>query len=94
MSNRNGSTPHIVRIRNKEELDKMISKGGYRVVMKDVWKGDDNYYLREYTQRCPKGCCYDNVFELSSVEEEISELKEQMRDLANRLKEARVAQSS
>lgn len=53
------------------------------------WKGSGNYYRTSYTQKCPRGCCYDSVVELTFVTSQISLIKEEMQELASSLKEAR-----
>ena len=53
------------------------------------WQGSGNYYRTSYTQKCPRGCCYDYVIELTSATDQISIIKEEMRELASALREAR-----
>lgn len=47
------------------------------------------YMIFEYNQRCPRGCCYDDVVELVHSDDIVYEIKEKMTDLANLLKEAK-----
>jgi hypothetical protein len=93
MSSRAESTPRLVRIRNRTELDAIAAKIRYRVQDVKAWTGDGHYYVRTYSQRCPKGCCYDSVIELTTPEDEATEIKDQMKELAARLREARQAKA-
>lgn len=47
------------------------------------------YYILRYSQRCPRGCCYDDVCEILTKEEYISELKENIGKYCDELKKVR-----
>lgn len=47
------------------------------------------YYLMKYRQPCPRACCEDDVHELIYSIDLISEIKENMYNLSDLLKEAR-----
>lgn len=47
------------------------------------------YYLLRYRQPCPRACCEDDVMELVYSVDLISEIKENMYNLSNLLKEVR-----
>lgn len=49
----------------------------------------DYYIVLRYSQRCPRGCCYDDVCEILTKEEYISELKENIGKYCNELKKVR-----
>lgn len=49
----------------------------------------DYYYVLRYSQRCPRGCCYDDVCEIITKEQYIKELKEKITEYAYQLKKAR-----
>lgn len=54
--------------------------------------GPGPYFILNYTQLCPRGCCYDDVTEIMFVDEaikEIKEIKDKMADLAYLLKRVR-----
>jgi hypothetical protein len=61
--------------------DGRVNKGNYN--------GPGKYLLLEYQEKCPRGCCYDDVVELMSTSDVIYEVKEEMKDLANLLRTAR-----
>lgn len=50
-------------------------------VQKGDWQGPGKYKLFQYTQRCPRNCCDDNVNELLTEKEVIEEVKQQVEDL-------------
>jgi hypothetical protein len=58
-------------------------------VQKGAWAGPGKYMLLSYEQRCPRGCCYDSVYEVLSAADVADDAKDQMRDLAGILKQAR-----
>lgn len=70
------------------ETDAKNHRGGVRI-LKLNWQGRGWYYVTEYSQRCPRGCCYDSVLEFRSAEERVNEVKEGMKELAEELKDAR-----
>lgn len=51
--------------------------------------GPGKYLLLRYSQRCPRNCCYDSVYELLSSKDVVEECKDKIGDLANLLKKAR-----
>jgi hypothetical protein len=50
-------------------------------VQKGDWQGPGKYKLFQYTQRCPRNCCDDNVNELLTEKEVIELVKMQVDDL-------------
>lgn len=53
------------------------------------WVGPGKYMLMSYTQRCPRNCCDDSVFEVLTVNEVIELVRDEMRELAYVLKQAK-----
>lgn len=53
------------------------------------YEGPGKYMLFRYTQRCPRNCCDDVVFELLSAPAVQREVRDEMRELAEVLKAAR-----
>lgn len=74
------------RFETKAELD---AKARGARVTRTKWCGPGMYYIKEYKQPCPRGCCYDDVFESYTPSEVIDEVVDQMRDLAYQLRTAR-----
>lgn len=62
-------------------------------VIKVRWIGPGAYVLFTYPQLCPRGCCYDDVYEAIPVEQWINLITDNMKELAFDLKEAREIQS-
>ncbi len=58
-------------------------------VHKIDWKGPGRYVVLRYSQKCPRGCCYDGVYEIVPAAAVVEEVREEMRRLASLLKEAR-----
>lgn len=58
-------------------------------VQKGTYAGPGNYLLLGYSQRCPRNCCYDDVYEMVPAAEVLEELKGEMSRLARLFKEAR-----
>lgn len=58
-------------------------------VQKGEWEGPGKYLRMSYQQKCPRGCCYDSVNKVLSANDVASAVKEEMRALAQILKEAR-----
>jgi len=57
-----------------------------------TYEGPGRYLLLSYQQKCPRGCCYDSVYEVLSADDVIKESKEQMREYADLLKQAKGVQ--
>ena len=78
-------------ITSEEQFKQLLqdggNKGSFARVQTGKYQGPGRYMLLQYSQRCPRGCCYDNVNELLSAEEARSEVEEQMRDLENILQQ-------
>lgn len=53
------------------------------------WDGEGNYAISSYSQKCPRGCCYDDVLEIRPAYSRELEIKEAMQKLAQELKEAK-----
>lgn len=54
-----------------------------------TYEGEGWYMMISYSKRCPRGCCYDTVYEVIPASQVAEELKEEMIKLADMLKEAR-----
>ena len=65
---------------------KKDSFGGARV-RKGTYQGPGHYYLLQYGQPCPRGCCTDDVNEVITAEEAFLETKEAIRDFARQYRE-------
>lgn len=75
-----------VNAENEEELREKAK--GFRVVKID-WNGPGWYFIYHYSQPCPRGCCHDDVFEAQSASARACEIQDEMRSLADDLREAR-----
>jgi hypothetical protein len=53
------------------------------------YEGPGKYMLFRYTQRCPRNCCDDTVYELLSASAVQRVVREEIQELAGVLKEAR-----
>lgn len=53
------------------------------------YEGPGDYYLLSYSQPCPRGCCYDDVYEVLTADEVVKEIVNEIRDLAADLRQAR-----
>lgn len=58
-------------------------------VQKGTWAGPGRYLVLSYSQPCPRGCCYDSVFEVLSSEDVASQAREVIRENADLLREAK-----
>ena len=48
------------------------------------------WYLKlNYREKCPKGCCYDDVVELLSSDDVIIEVQDKMKEYADLLKQSK-----
>jgi hypothetical protein len=74
------------KITSEQEMNKLVV--GCRVNRTEFSK-PGWYYIEYSTQRCPRGCCYDDVIESMTPDEYISMVSEKMRDLAYELKQAK-----
>lgn len=54
-----------------------------------TWTGPGRYMLLSYTQRCPRNCCDDDVYEVLSADEVVEVVRGEMRELAGILKQAK-----
>lgn len=52
------------------------------------WAGPGWYYILSYSQRCPRGCCYDDCIEVLSADEAVEAFREEIGDLAHELEQA------
>ncbi len=77
---RNITTGVWYAINNEEHFNTVQSKGEPRVRYGKYY-GPGRYYLLEYSQRCPRGCCFDDVNELMSESEAKDEIKEAIEHL-------------
>ena len=71
---------------SKAELD--LQAQSYRV-KKINWTGPGMYHISKYSQPCPRGCCFDTVFEAVPITERIEILVEKIRVLAYQLRRTR-----
>jgi len=56
-------------------------------VRKIYWKQPGWYFLTEYSQPCPRGCCRDDVMEYVHIDDRREEIVEQMKELSGQLKD-------
>lgn len=63
--------------------------GSWANVQRGDFGGPGKYLLICYYQRCPRNCCDDLVRELLPASEVATAVREEMRELAQLLKEAR-----
>jgi hypothetical protein len=63
----------IIRFETEEELKDWLRDAR---VQKNGWDGPGYYAQYTYSQRCPRGCCYDDVREAVPLQEFIDELEE------------------
>lgn len=73
-------------ISSKEEL---VENAKGHNVHKIDWKGPGWYYIFKYNQKCPRGCCYDDVFEAISAKSYSEMISHEIRELSYKLKESR-----
>lgn len=71
------------------EYGNLDSRYGSARVRKGKFIGPGKYLVLQYQQRCPRNCCYDDVVEVLTAKEVIDEVKSEIIDLANLLREAR-----
>lgn len=57
-------------------------------VQKGTYDGPGNYYIVQYAQSCPRGCCFDSVNEVLNAEDAISEIREEIEENVDVLREA------
>jgi hypothetical protein len=53
------------------------------------WHGPGWYWAEYSTQRCPRNCCYDSVVTLEYATKRTQTIRDEMRELAEKLKEAK-----
>jgi hypothetical protein len=58
-------------------------------VHKVYWTVPGWYYIKTYTQRCPRNCCDDNVIKITHASDRVKEVKEEIRELADELRTAK-----
>jgi hypothetical protein len=63
--------------------------GGSARVQRGEWAGPGRYLLLSYTQRCPRNCCDDAVFEVLSAADVAALAREAIRKHADLLRTAR-----
>lgn len=84
---------YIVNAKQYETLlaygDFKPNMGGFARVQRGDFSGPGRYLELTYSERCPRNCCDDFVRELVSADEVVRLVKEEMRELANVLKEAK-----
>lgn len=61
---------------------------GFARVQIGNYNGPGKYMLLQYQQRCPRNCCYDDVNEVLTPEQVVSEAKKEIRELTELLREA------
>ena len=85
-----------VRIASEVEHQRLKSHGTLKTdsdwtadVQKGKYAGPGLYMLFNYSQRCPRGCCYDSVYEVMPADEVAEMAKSDMIELAEILQTAR-----
>lgn len=68
---RNILNGRIVEISSKNEADSITD--GYRV-RDSKFSKPGRYMVLHYQQRCPRGCCYDDVCEIISIKDVVEEI--------------------
>jgi hypothetical protein len=58
-------------------------------VQMGTWTGPGRYFVLSYSQPCPRGCCYDSVYEVLTAEDVARAARETIREYASLLREAR-----
>ena len=53
-----------------------------------TWVGAGWYRVLQYSQRCPRGCCYDDVVEVVSAQDMADEFEEEIGELGTELRQA------
>ena len=76
-------------LQSLEHFNKILTEDDWCVIKKGEWSGPGWYWIFTYSQRCPRGCCYDSVIEAITAKELADELRESMIYLAQRLRDAR-----
>jgi hypothetical protein len=66
----------------EQELKDYVAKNYSSCRIKDVQFVDKgSYYFFCYSQKCPRGCCYDGVVKIISAQEYLSILNEERREI-------------
>jgi hypothetical protein len=73
----------------EQELKDAASKPYFCRVQKINWDGPGWYYIFRYSQRCPRNCCDDDVFEAISAKKRAEDLADEIRKLASQLRDVR-----
>lgn len=76
------------RFDTKEALEQASRQSQCRVKIAN-WVAPGWYFITNYSQKCPRGCCYDNVIEFTFVTDRIDAIKKEIRNLADFLRSAR-----
>lgn len=79
----------LKKFETEEQLREEASKPYFSRVQIINWDGPGWYYIFRYSQPCPRGCCYDSVFEAVHASKQAKELASEIKDLASELKRAR-----
>jgi len=72
----------VKEFRTEAELEEAASGNDVR---KLDWEGEGYYAIYQYGQRCPRGCCYDSVYEARPIADHISDLEAHIEDLSSDL---------
>ena len=72
---------------SKEEIDLMASKSMCRIKIVN-WTSIGWYFITNYQQKCPRGCCYDSVIEFTHKSDRMNAIRKEMRNLAGLLRSA------
>lgn len=94
MSSRNLEDGKWVQVRTECEYNVLRKHGNLderftefaAVVQVGEFQGPGHYYVLEYSQRCPRNCCFDDVVEVLSAEEVCRELQEDLMPLYEQAK--------
>jgi hypothetical protein len=86
---RNVLNGRIIEVSSQEEAHTITR--GYRVI-DNKFTEPGRYMVLHYQQKCPRGCCYDDVCELISIKDVVEEIvydipSELAIDVAQRLME-------
>ncbi len=76
--------PHSIKeFRTKEEMEE-AAKGND--IQDTNWEGEGYYAVYRYSQRCPRGCCYDSVYETKPLVDHMAELEDHIESLQSSMK--------
>jgi len=82
---------HWVQVDNAKDFDDFLKYGSKSdkeeypesMFQNGSYQGPGKYWLLMYSQKCPRGCCYDDVYELISEQDFKEEIKEELECIFN-----------